>query len=516
MNELLHHVRAAVLGHQEAGLTDGQLLGCFLERRDEAAFAALVRRHAPMVWTVCRRLLDHHQDAEDAFQATFLVLVRKAHSVVPREMLVNWLYGVAYQTAVKARALAVRRRARERQVMDMPEPQARKPDVWNDLLPLLDEELRRLPDKYRVPLLLCDLEGKTRKEAARQLGWPEGTVAGRLARGRALLAARMARHGLAVSGAALAAVLARNAASAGAPAALVSFTIEAAALVAAGETAAGVVSPLVVELTEGVVKSMLLHKLKTGVALLSLVVLVCMTGLLLQAGPVAGPAAAEPGTNPKPAANERQLESLWNDLAATDEARVSRALLAFAAIPAKDCTAFLKDRLKPVVVNPDRVKMWLAELDSENFVGREAASRELEYLGVLAKPLLEKHLEGEASVEAKARVRRLLEQLPTEEKNPMPLAGLQGKSVEVQNINGVVRILVDGKPLDLTALTKPAAASRPNTQWLRAVRAVSILESCATAEARAVLQAVAGGEADAAPTREAREALQRLAQAKQP
>jgi RNA polymerase sigma factor (sigma-70 family) len=516
MNDLLHHVRAAVLGHEEVGLTDGQLLGRFLERRDEAAFAALVRRHAPMVWNVCRRVLDHHHDAEDAFQATFLVLVRKAHSVTPREMVVNWLYGVAYQTAVKARALAARRRARERQVMEMPEERGKKPDLWTDLQPLLDEELRRLPDKYRVPLVLCDLEGRTRKEAARQLGWPEGTVAGRLARGRAMLAARLARHGLALSGAALAAVLAENAASAGGPVALVGTTLEAAARVAAGETVAGVVSPLVIELTEGVVKSMLLQKLKTGAALLSLVVLVCITGLVLQAGRADGPAATEPGTNPKATAKERQLESLWNDLAATDDARASRALLAFAAVPARDGTAFLKDRLKPVAVNPDRVKKWLAELDSESFPMREAAFRELEYLGAFAKPLLEKHLEGEVSAEGKSRVRRLLEQLPSEDKDPMPLANLQGKSVGIQNINGVVQILVDGKPLDLTALTKPAAVPAPNTQWLRAVRAVSILESFATADARAVLEVVASGEAEAPPTREARGALARLGQAKQP
>src|SRR5262249_23538373 len=130
----------------------------------------------------------------DAFQATFLVLVRKAAAVMPREMVANWLYGVARQTALKARATLCRRAARERQGPHMPEPSTAEQRTWNDLEPLLDQELGRLPDRYRVAIVLCDLEGKTRKEAARQLGVPEGTVASRLAAGRRLLARRLSRH----------------------------------------------------------------------------------------------------------------------------------------------------------------------------------------------------------------------------------------------------------------------------------------------------------------------------------
>ena len=162
-------------------------------------------------------LLGNYHDAEDAFQATFLVLVRKAASIVPREMVGNWLYGVAHQTALKARATAAKRKGRERQVTDMPEPAVAGQDLWPDLQPLLDQELSRLPDKYRAVIVLCDLEGKTRKEAARQLGVPEGTVASRLARARAMLAKRLARRGVTVSGGALAAVLSEKAASAGVP-----------------------------------------------------------------------------------------------------------------------------------------------------------------------------------------------------------------------------------------------------------------------------------------------------------
>src|SRR6516225_9442119 len=124
MGNAMDSLRRTVLAGCQADLTDGQLLENYLSRRDEAAVAALVRRHGPMVWGVCRRIARNHHDAEDAFQATFLVLVRKAASVVPREMVGNWLYGVARQTALKSRATAAKRQARERQVQQMPEPAA--------------------------------------------------------------------------------------------------------------------------------------------------------------------------------------------------------------------------------------------------------------------------------------------------------------------------------------------------------------------------------------------------------
>src|SRR5438445_3916328 len=144
---VIQHLRRAVLLQEGAGLSDGQLLEDFVRRRDEAALAVLVRRHGPMVWGVCRRVLRNLHDAEDAFQATFLVLVRKAASVVPRQMVANWLYGVAHQTALKARATTVKRRAREKQVATMPEPAVERQDLWDDLRSLLDQELSRLPDK---------------------------------------------------------------------------------------------------------------------------------------------------------------------------------------------------------------------------------------------------------------------------------------------------------------------------------------------------------------------------------
>ena len=226
----------ADLGPDGGGMTDGELLARFLSSRDEDALAALVRRHAPMVWGVCRRLLRNHHDAEDAFQATFLVLVRKAADV-PRQAVANWLYGVARQTAVRLRATAAKRGRRETQVVNMPEPTvAEVRDA--DLQAVLDEELSRLPDHYRGVIVLCDLEGMTRKEAARQLGIPEGSVASRLARARAMLAKRLTRRGVVFSGGSVAAVLSAGSASASAPPALVASTIKAASLLAAGQAAA--------------------------------------------------------------------------------------------------------------------------------------------------------------------------------------------------------------------------------------------------------------------------------------
>jgi RNA polymerase sigma factor (sigma-70 family) len=303
MSGVIELLRRGLLLRDGAGLTDGQLLEGFISRGDEAALAALVQRRAPMVWGVCRRVLRNYHDAEDAFQATFLVLVRKGASIMPREMVANWLYGVAHQTALKARATAARRKERERQVTEMPEPAVAVQDLWLDLQPLLDEELSRLPDKYRSVIVLCDLDGKTRKEVARQLGCPEGTVAGRLARARVMLAKRLAQRGVALSGGALAAVLSQNAATAGVPLSVVSSAINAATLFAAGQAAAtGAIPVKVAALTEGVVKAMLLTKRNNAMVAL-LVVAVVGFGASLCGTIAAGPGEQE--TQPAHKGNEQ-------------------------------------------------------------------------------------------------------------------------------------------------------------------------------------------------------------------
>jgi RNA polymerase sigma factor (sigma-70 family) len=183
------HLRRAALRQDGAGLTDSDLLEQYVTQREEAAFEALLRRHGPMVLGVCCRVLRNEADAEDAFQATFLVLVRKAASIRSRSTLSNWLYGVAHNTALKAMEMNRKRHTKEREAGTILKHEAPS-EVLQQVQMLLDAALGKLPKKYRIAIVLCDLEGKTIKEAARYLGWPQGTVATRLTRGRAQLARR--------------------------------------------------------------------------------------------------------------------------------------------------------------------------------------------------------------------------------------------------------------------------------------------------------------------------------------
>ena len=171
----------------------------------------MVIRHGPMVLGVCRHVLNQHQDAEDAFQATFIALARKAGSIKDRRVLARWLYEVAYRIAVRAKTSAVRNRIRERQGAEMSVTAAQYEAGWNELRPVLHEELSRLPDKYRTPVVLCYLEGKTNEEVADLLRWPVGTVKGRLSRARELLRSRLAKRGLALSAAFLVTSFSQNA-----------------------------------------------------------------------------------------------------------------------------------------------------------------------------------------------------------------------------------------------------------------------------------------------------------------
>jgi RNA polymerase sigma factor (sigma-70 family) len=332
LNRVIRHLRSVLERQAAAGIKDGDLLKYYVQQRDEAAFETLVRRHGPMVMGVCRRVLHNLHDAEDAFQATFLVLVRKASTLLSPNTVSNWLYGVAYRTAQEAKRTARRRREKEASMVRRNQTQE---DSWTDVRPVLDQELERLPDKYRAVVVLCDLEGKTRKEAARHLGWPEGSVAGRLARGRVLLATRLTKRGVALSGGALAAILSQNG-SGCARASVVSATIKAASLFAAGQAAtAEVISARVAALTEGVLKTMLLTKLKTAMAVLLVVAVVGVGsgGLLYrtQAAEPASPQREEQTTEDSPpslASLAKQLQKLQKTVdGLREEVRVLRANL---------------------------------------------------------------------------------------------------------------------------------------------------------------------------------------------
>jgi RNA polymerase sigma factor (sigma-70 family) len=263
---VLRHLHGLAVEQEQ--LSDRQLLEHFLGTREGEAFAALVRRHGGMVLGVCRRLLGQPQDAEDCFQATFFILARKAASIRTQESLGGWLYRVACHLALKARASAARRRNRESQGIPMTPADPTAQVTATELRILMDEELQQLPDKYRVPVVLCHLEGRTQEEAARQLGWSKGTLRRRLGQGRELLRRRLVRRGLAPA-VALATTLTGDAAPAAVPAELIGTTARAALCFAAG-TPAAAGAERAAALAEGGLTTMFFNKLKGLTALLLL------------------------------------------------------------------------------------------------------------------------------------------------------------------------------------------------------------------------------------------------------
>jgi RNA polymerase sigma factor (sigma-70 family) len=274
---ILQHLRNLLQRRGGAGLTDGQLLGRFVTERDEAAFEVLVWRHGPMVLALGQRVLHNPHDAEDVLQATFLTLVRKAGSIGKGEALGSWLYKVAYRTALRVRARTTRMIAASGPVEDVPAAEGPDETIWRELRPLLDAAIQRLPEKYRSALVLCDLQGKSYREAAEQLGCPIGTVSTRLTRARQLLRRRLARQGLALSTVALGTALARQAAAM-LPTSLTASTVRAASLLANDPTgAAGFLSARVAELLEGANQAMLMTRFK-------IVALLALMGVALAAG----------------------------------------------------------------------------------------------------------------------------------------------------------------------------------------------------------------------------------------
>jgi RNA polymerase sigma factor (sigma-70 family) len=289
--------------------TDGQLLVRFLTDRDEAAFALIVRRHGAMVLSVCRRVTGNLVDADDAFQAVFVVLVRRARDLITQPTVGNWLYGVARRAALKARAVAARRRLKE--------ARAARPEVVrdqtgaNEVAEVIDAELCRLPDRYREPVVLCELEGRPRQEVAALLGVPEGTISSRLAYARKLLADRLRRHGFTLC-VLVPGILSGNA-TARVPESLVLATVQAAS---AGAT------PAVTKLVTEVTKAMFIDKLRIGVAVFAAVILGAGVGLSalsrVTAAPQAKPVqrAAEKDVKAKDltdkeAATRKSLEGTW-------------------------------------------------------------------------------------------------------------------------------------------------------------------------------------------------------------
>jgi RNA polymerase sigma factor (sigma-70 family) len=301
-NSVLRHLRPLLAG---GAVPDQQLLEQFLTGRDEAAFAALVRRHGPLVYGACRRVLGSGPDAEDAFQAAFLVLARKAGSLRRQESLAGWLYQVSVRVALRARGQAATRRRHEGQAPGRHAPDPLAEVTGRELLAVFDEELQRLPERLRTPLVLCYLEGQTRDEAAGQLGCSTKTLKRRLDQAKDRLGQQLARRGVVLPAALLTAGLARPAATAAVPALLGRATVQAVRRMAAGEPAAGIASARALALVQGALGALPSGKLRAVGALL-LAVSLLGTGLLARVPPArtpepAGAAAAANEPPPAPA-----------------------------------------------------------------------------------------------------------------------------------------------------------------------------------------------------------------------
>jgi RNA polymerase sigma factor (sigma-70 family) len=291
--EVVQELRRLATSPQVKERTDQDLLGEFQARRDQTAFAALVERHGPLVLRVCRQVLRHQQDAEDAFQATFLVLARRAGAIRKREALAAWLHGVAYRIAMHAKRSAARLRAHEARAA-APSRRSGPDDTWRETQAVLHDEIERLPAIYRTPFVLCFLEGHGRAEAARQLGLKEGTLWSRLATARQRLRTRLARRGIELGAVLAAAQIADAGVPTVVPAAIAAATVRAAAAWAAGAGNTAV-SPAVAALAHTSLKSITALKTKIGLTLFLLACLIgAGTGALVASAPPAQPESERP------------------------------------------------------------------------------------------------------------------------------------------------------------------------------------------------------------------------------
>jgi RNA polymerase sigma factor (sigma-70 family) len=351
LDTVLRQIRGLAHPGRDDDGGDGELLERYVARRDEAAFVLLLRRHGPMVLGVCRRIQGNLHDAEDAFQATFLLLARNAGSIRKQESVGSWLHAVAQRLALAAREQGARRQARERRAADMRKTPEVPDRAWQELEATLDEALRQVPETYRAPLLLCYLQGKTQEEAARQLGCPLGTVRSRLARGRSRLKAVLERRGVRLSAAALAVAAAAGGATAAVPAPLLRATARAALEYGAGRAATALVSGRAATLVEGGLKAMTaanvriatmivlaLGALGTGAGILASHVVAGPGEAPAQARPPAASAPAEGSTSPPAAAHSPAGIELRGRVLGGDSKPVAGAEL-FAPKPDRDETA---------------------------------------------------------------------------------------------------------------------------------------------------------------------------------
>jgi RNA polymerase sigma factor (sigma-70 family) len=291
LGSVVQHLRQLATSRPVDRLSDHRLLELFASNHDQSAFTALVERHGRLVLSVCRHVLRHTQDAEDAFQATFLILARKARSIRKRAALASWLHGVAYRMAVKAKRTAARRRAHEHQAGLAARSNAAPDLSWHEVQAMLDDEIQRLPEMYRAPFILCGVDGQSRVHAARQLGIKEGTLSSRLATARERLQKRLQARGLALSAVLAGTALTRTTVSA----ALVRSTVLTSSMYIAKAVTGGTLASPAVTLAHGALKTMFLSKVKAGLSVaLALGMLGTSAGLALRGGWSMGHACAAP------------------------------------------------------------------------------------------------------------------------------------------------------------------------------------------------------------------------------
>lgn len=290
--------------------SDGELLGTFARTGSEAAFEELVRRHGSLVLGVCQRMLNHRHDAEDAFQATWIVLAKKARTIHRPEQLAHWLYGVARHAALNVRKIRKRRTVREQALGESTDVADHRSTSWNEARPLLDDEVARLPEKYRLPLLLCCLQGYSHQEAARQLAWPIGTVAGRLSRGKVLLKKRLLKRGIVISPSLLTLCLAHDAMAAVPSEALISSTLK--HLFAGNSVGLGgaTLSPALLTIAKRVIGDLFVIRFMQALVVLAGVALACAGvgfGLLLASNHSTPHARLMPVADSLPVGNPRYV-----------------------------------------------------------------------------------------------------------------------------------------------------------------------------------------------------------------
>jgi RNA polymerase sigma factor (sigma-70 family) len=319
LHTLVRQLRRLTISRESSALSDVQLLERFVATRDEAAFEVVVWRHGPMVLSTCRRVLRHEQDAEDSFQATFLALARKAGSIGKRQALASWLYKVAFRIALEAKRSRQKPFTLDRITAGGPIDGLIDEAIVRDVAHCVDEEVNRLPERYRVPIILCYFEDKTYEEAGRILGCPRGTVAIRLTRARERLRKRFTRRGLALSSGALAMGLAQTKLDA-APALLVASAVRGAIGLTGITTAASAASPPVAALAEGALRTMFATKLKVIAAVVLVGAVGAGAGLTSYKGSGIGPddASAEE-LAPGPASDQSKDERVKHRIRRLEE-----------------------------------------------------------------------------------------------------------------------------------------------------------------------------------------------------